>query len=361
MKKVFLICICLSASLTALHAQITLTVAEMPDIGDTIRYSEATPVSMVGYNFTATGVNHTWNFSNLSHAGQTVDTFVAVLSTPIFYYPVFLGNATIAKKEESVNMASFSLTNVYDFFKETPTDFTRVGFAAQLNGLPLPTLYTSPDSIYRFPLNYGNTDSCEFGFSISVPTLFSYDNESKRVNMADGWGTLTTPFGTFQTLRVKSVITSRDSIASDSLPFPIPPTITTTTEYKWLANGYRSPLLVATTRDLGGTTVIYMDHYHSVTGIRNHPDSFKPGSEATLKPFPNPTSGSFGVELNVAEPGLPVVYSLKDRTGKLVQTGTLMIDSGKLRMDISGLQPGVYYLQLQQQDGFSGTAKVVRL
>lgn len=350
------LCLLLLVSYTA-HTQITITAADMPNTGDTLRMSQATPASVLGKNFATTGANYTWDFSTLAAASQTVDTFVSVTSTPIFYYPSFISSASIALKGESFSMSTFSLTNVYDFFKETPTYFAQVGFAAQFTGIPLPTPYSGGDYWYRFPVNYQDRDSCLFGYTVSIPTLFSLNNQSKRVNMVDGWGTLTTPFGTFQTLRIKSVITSRDSIHSDSIPFPIPPTTTVTTEYKWLANGHRAPLLTVTNR--GGmnptSTVVYRDHFLNLASVTD------PAVAATtVSVFPNPSSGIIRISHPGGTNGAGGVYQIADLTGKTLLQGDYLFSGNGFNLDITSLPSGMYVLQIGLPNGNTGTARIVK-
>jgi hypothetical protein len=357
MKQIHVLIMTLLMFPVVLLGQITITAADMPNVGDTLRYSTALPASITGYNFTQTGANHTWNFANLAHASQDVDTFVGVLNTSILYYPSFLGNATIARKGESMNMGTFSLTNVYDFFKEAPGYFSQVGFAGMLSGVPFPTVYSSPDYIYRFPLTFGNTDSCNFAYNLTIPTLFTYSNQSKRVNTVDGWGTLTTPFGTFQTVRVKSVITSRDSIASDSLPFPIPPFTTVTTEYKWLANGYRAPLLtVVMSQQPGPPTVTYMDHYKSTIGIGDQPG--QQGISA-ITAYPNPASQHVVFQGAMFQNGDVYQVSLFDLAGRELYNTTITGESGRLEADLPALPRGVCMARVIATDGTSGTTRLL--
>jgi hypothetical protein len=345
--------IMLTSMMIRLTGQITITASDMPNIGDTIRFSNATIVSAQGYNFAQTGANYNWNFSNLQHASQDVDTFVSVISTPIYYYPSFITNATIAAKGESASMGTFSLTNVYAFYKETNTYFAEVGFAAQLSGVPLPTLYSAPDYQYRFPLDYGNSDSCNFGYNISIPTLFNYNNQSKRVNLVDGWGSITTPFGTFQALRVMSVITARDSITSDSLPFPIPPTTTVTTEYKWLANGHRLPILTATSSGFGQSSVIYLDQYRPTTGIEGNN-----GKKITTRIYPNPAQDILNIATDLVGDGKPAHLEMLTMTGCKVLETTLQ---GAGPIDVSALKAGVYLLKVTSSEGKTELIRFVKL
>ncbi|MFO7721826.1 MAG: T9SS type A sorting domain-containing protein [Bacteroidales bacterium] len=354
MYRFTLLAILLAGMMIRMNGQITVTAADMPNIGDTIRYSTATLLSASGLNFAQTGTNHSWDFSSLTHASQDVDTFVGVISTPIYYYPSFITNASIARKGESFNMGTFSLTNVYYFYKETNTYFSQVGFAAQLNGIPLPTLYSAPDYQYRFPLDYGNTDSCNFGYNISIPALFNYNNQSKRVNQADGWGTITTPFGSFQALRVKSVITARDSISSDSLPFPIPPTTTVTTEYKWLAHGHRMPILTATIRGIGQVNVTYLDHYHPATGVNeisSHP-------RLVSGIFPNPAHTTVRVEMMPFKEMEPVSVDILTLTGSRVFATTMQ---GSGTIDVSSLQRGVYLIRVTDNRNWTEQVRMIKL
>jgi gliding motility-associated-like protein len=92
-------------------------------------------------------------------------------------------------------------------------------------------------------LNYGNIDSSNSGYANAVPGIGYFAKRQKRVNMVDGWGMLTTPYGTFNTLRVKSVITVTDSIYFDTLGFGFNLPLPTVYEFKWLAQGKKLPVL----------------------------------------------------------------------------------------------------------------------
>ena len=73
--------------------------------------------------------------------------------------------------------------------------------------------------IYKYPVNYGNVDSSASGYSVELPNFLYYGVERNRVNEVDGWGTLITPSGTYNVLRLKSTIEEHDSIYLDTLGF----------------------------------------------------------------------------------------------------------------------------------------------
>jgi hypothetical protein len=77
------------------------------------------------------------------------------------------------------------------------------------------------------------------------------------MNFVDGWGTLKTPFGIFSVIRIKSLISQRDSLYIDSLGtgFPMQRTIT---EYKWLGKNSGIPILQISEEGFS-VTAIYRD------------------------------------------------------------------------------------------------------
>jgi hypothetical protein len=232
-----------------INAQIVITSGDMPVPGDTIRKSNT--VILDGINYEQAGPDQTWMFDQLTVMTQQIDTFVNVSETPSVYqfffnnqfiYPDY--KATVAQKlGEFTAIPTVTLTDSYLFIKNSNADIREVGYGVTLAGVPLPIQFQQIDTIYRFPLEYGDIDSAHAHFEIDVPNLGFLMISRFRRNTVDGWGTLTTPYGEFQTLRVKTEIEEYDSIYSDSLGVGIPVT-RNIIEYKWLANGYHEPILL---------------------------------------------------------------------------------------------------------------------
>ncbi len=224
-------------------SQITITTDDMPNIGDTIRLSST--VFVQGIDYTETGEDYTWDFSSLLPLSQQVDTFVSVTSTPLLYQFVFIPYiiSNIASPIGEIDfIPNFEFTDIYQFYKNTDTEYKDVGFAFSFNEIPIPIKYDDPDILYEFPMNMSNVDSSESGFEFNLDGLIYVSSFKKRVNTVDGWGTLITPYGSFQTLRLKSEIEQYDSIYIDSLGFGFP-VYREITEYKWLGNNFGLPLL----------------------------------------------------------------------------------------------------------------------
>ncbi|MDP1621123.1 MAG: T9SS type A sorting domain-containing protein [Bacteroidales bacterium] len=226
---------------TPVFSQVIINQSDMPVPGDTLRVS-ITNVAPTGYWKSA--MDTTWNFEILEALTQRVDTFVSATATPSGYqlFFVLLGGANLAAPRSMIPIPGLPVTQGFSFFKNSSTAFSDLGSGYTIQGLPLPAKYDIPDKLYEFPMTPGLTWSSTSSFAITLPGLASYMTQRIRSNLVDGWGTLTTPYGTFETLRVKTLLTIHDSVHIDSLGigFPVNRNIT---EYKWLAKGKGIPVL----------------------------------------------------------------------------------------------------------------------
>jgi hypothetical protein len=284
--------LCLSLALVATsQAQITIGLSEMPAAGDQLTRTRANPAPFINYG--ATGPNFTWNFNNLTAAGQDTRTYQSVVSTnlaftfifaDIFINPNRANHATAGTDIPFNDLLPFE--DAYTFFFRSNSVYRKVGFGVEAFGVPLPITMDQQDVIYQLPLNFGNTSSSFSRWSVNVPTLAYYGYEQQRNNVVDGWGTITTPAGTFDALRVKTTLDGRDSIQTDlvSLGFAIErPRVT---EYKWLANGLRVPVLQINTVTLFGaeivTDIYFYDEPRSITVAQPLASSLCPGATVAV-------------------------------------------------------------------------------
>ena len=224
------------------HSQITITSADMPNVNDTIRVSVKT--AFPEFDPSATGTNYVWDFRNLIPDSQRVVQFVTPFSTPYFFFAA----SSYGARNYTPDQFPFALlgsapTNAYDFYKETNASLGQTGQGLTVNGLTIPAFYTSNDILYKFPLNYGNVDSSNSGFNLPLPSIGAYGKKQFRKNTVDGWGTLLTPYGTFNALRLVSRIEASDSIYLDTIGFGFTLPRQVRYEYKWLAQGKKIPLL----------------------------------------------------------------------------------------------------------------------
>lgn len=242
MKLLSLLLLCLYSSF--LSAQITLNRSHFPQSGDSMRFSNSNPAAMADRVQTS-GANQNWDFSDLQSSSQDVLYFQNSLQTPYFFY---FFNTFGNKLVDSIDLVVTQLTLLYNFFGANNNKFSTRGLGFSVQGLPLPANYTDEDEVYHFPLNYGRRDSTTFAFAASLPTLGDYKSSGWRKTEVDGWGSISTPYGTFDCLRLKSTIFTRDSLNIQGFNLGLPPR--TTVEYKWLAKEEKIPIL-----EISGTQI----------------------------------------------------------------------------------------------------------
>lgn len=262
------------------YAQIQITQANMPSINDTFRYSVS-----VGSNldFKQTGANYHWDYSALSLNTQDVYKFQALTSTP-YATLAFTGmplGAIGYKIADSLGAGQFAFKNLYNFFEKKSSGWRAVGTGYTLSVLPIPAggVYSDADEVYTFPLNYNDKDSTTFAVTTVLGNQFvqlgTLKQKGYRLNFVEGWGTITTPYGTnINCLKIKSIIFEIDSLKISTPAFNVgfP---TTRVEYKWLSTTEKIPILEVLGTEVGGTftptQIRYRDNYRTQQGNNNGP------------------------------------------------------------------------------------------
>jgi len=282
--------LCLSVLLFAAltHAQVTITQNDMPHAGDNLFRTQAVLNPLL--NYTNTGPNTTWNFTNLVADGQDSRSYQTVGSTNIVYAlvyaDIFLNGNRANHVTEGMDIPFYELLpieNPYTFYYRSASVYRKVGYGAEVAGFPVPITMDQQDVVYQLPLNFGNTSTSNSSYDIAVPTLAYYGYRQQRVNVVDGWGTINTPAGSFNALRVKTTIAGRDTIQVDefSLGFAIERPLTT--EYKWLSPGRRVPVLQINTSTVFGVEVItgifFFDEERTLTVVPPLANNFCPGDQ----------------------------------------------------------------------------------
>ena len=349
----------------------TITRANMPVPTDTLRQSTALPALPASAPpLSRNGANQTWNYATLTATAQNIARFTTVPAEPLYTFTfnsALSGSnrATVASPQAVPLPPGLALpiTEPYQFFNASNADFRSVGYGGKLGTTAVPATYASAaeqDVIYRFPLSYASApDSSRSFFSLTVPGTGYLSQRRKRVNRPDAWGSLTTPFGTFQTVRMVTRIEDHDSIAAGGINqgFDLP----VTREYKWLAPGQHVPLLTITTTQIAGQETIsrveYRDIYRRITG---------PLSTATVLPaaavavYPNPVAGNQPLRLRLPATGL-VTLTGTDLAGRqfFQQVTALKNGEAEVPAEAFGRFRGVLLLRVQTAAGVA-MRRVVR-
>jgi len=293
-------------------SQIVIDKNDMPVMGDTIRVSTGLNTSLI--DVSETGANYTWDYSDLIPIKQRIDTFRSVWETPAGI--LFALTSDFASRiTGSLPFPGLEISNTFQYYKSLSDAYKITGFAISMQGFPIPANFSSHDFLYKFPLEYGNSDSSTSGVDMNIPSIGYIKIDRKRKNIVDGWGTLTTPYGTFDVVRLKSEVTEYDSIylESQDMGIGIPYSYT---EYKWLGKNQKIPLLIV--RDfIAGILVEYPDYIRGSLGV-NEKD--KVLSQFNL--FPNPVKNKTTITFNLQQPAV-VSVSVLDINGKTIYNSAL--------------------------------------
>lgn len=366
MKNIFTFLLCFS--LHSLTAQITIDQDDFANAGDTARMSVAVWNPLL--NFSATDTNYTWDFSSLQWQSQYVDQFLNPLNTGVTYAFTFSNTSinpyrsNIAKTADNtlttIPVLSSVFTDGINFFYKTSSLYRQRGLGMKVSGFSTPVPMTNPDTLYHFPMNYGTQDSAYSDYRVFVPQLGVYVHKQHRVNKVDGWGTLITPFGTFDALRVRTEIRGSDSLYIDTLNSGFKVNNEIQREYKWFGKNQFEPLLQINTQagvfgQFPGfefvTRIVYRDSVRFLpTGIF---DMAK--DELQFSVFPNPSNGSFFVSVPADLTSASI--KLTDVSGRLILQREMNMPTEQVNTEV--LAKGIYILNLQSNKGTASKKLVV--
>lgn len=344
MKKILLFVLSLFTGIC--FGQITLSNTNMPGANDTLRYSNAA-LSTVG-NYTQTGTNFNWNFSTLIPISQGVRAYKSAFSTPYAFF--FLGfNEYGEKTADTINLGLVMLTDVYNFYKKStsgPNAYLVDGLGMKISGVPVPSYYSDKDELYMFPMTYPKYDSTTFKFSTLTTTAipFSYTKAGYRTTTVDGWGTITTPYGTASCLRVVTTQYSKDTLKSTLLPFPIgfP---NTQRSYQWLTTSSKIPYLEVIGNVIGNnftvTQVKYRDIYRFLLGTDSNEND-----NTIMAVYPNPVNDKLLLNFIANAKYTGEIIDMNGRVVKSITNETLQSNY----IEVSDLSQGIYTIKVTEND-----------
>ncbi len=247
--------------------------------------SEAT-LELDSMDFALTGENVEWDFGWLPVENQEVVIYQdpnnagykaswCFLNGALFNCnQAFNDHVNRATAATQFDIAGFILENPVVHYKLTENTLEEkfIGATLNLGENPIPGTIDlqDVDTIYSFPLTYGQNHHSNRVFEADLAS-FGFDayyvSDSRRMSQVDGWGELTTPYGTFdETLRLRTLVQGTDSISFDTLALALDYRRVT---YQWFAPGYPLPVLEFSGNILNGeeaiTQVSFLDSARCLT------------------------------------------------------------------------------------------------
>jgi hypothetical protein len=341
----------------ALLAQVEITGETYTNAGTLLEMENASPLWSMDTDLpNISGADQTWDASDWEGLNQTSEGYVAVSDAPFAYqfffnnqflYPVSYSTHTLSVNVEDIELPlPFEIGDPYSFFRNDEEGYFATGTGFSIEGLPIVTPNEIPDQILTFPLVYGNIDTTFSEYLTAVPFLGAYGQSGSRVSTVDGWGTMITPDGSFDVLRVSAVRALVDTIyieqvgSGQTIERPIQ------IDYMWISPEVPGPLLEMSTVD-GAVISARMNRGFGVVGL-NELDNME------LAIFPNPTSSV----LNVNAEGVEAIR-IVDIHGKRVFSQQFGLGQGQVQIQLDDFATGTYVLEVETSEGL-GVRKFVK-
>lgn len=353
----------------SVNAQITLTNATFPAVGDTLRYAfDLSPAGDPNSYITPPGGNQNWNFTNLK---------VQQTSTVIYRNP----NTGM----QTANYPGAELlvveNNNESYYNVTSNKVELMGYDGgdPINlGVNVVAKYAPPIVEQRAPLQFFDINQISTGlllpFSVAAlpdaivnrlpvrPDSFRIRIAINRLDVVDGAGNVAIPGGSYPVLREK-----RTTYREARLDAKVPPLgwlditdvaiqslgltelgVDTTVAYHFFSNTAKEPIAIVTLNNAqsGITSVQYKNNRLStaVTSINS--------MKLQLSLFPNPAADQVRMTFNNMESG-QYLLKMYNVLGMEVWSETYQMPGKQFEteLDISTLVAGTYFYSLFNNQG----------
>lgn len=210
--------------LGTLMSQITINSSNVIGVNDiVINGKDTTPDASITPG--SAGASQSWDFSALvAHYYDSI-AFVLPSSTPY--------DANISGDNLAAYMDDFS---GFGYFNKTSYDFQTLGIVGDIfgSGTMMTIEFNPTETIIKFPLDYLDSFSDTSGMEIIMDTI-KMDQTTYKTVTADAWGSLTTPTGTYNVLRLYTEKIEIQDIYKWFIAawVPLYSTSDTTFEYAW--------------------------------------------------------------------------------------------------------------------------------
>lgn len=327
------------------HAQISISSADVgADVGRVYDAQESVTQDTTGISsiLSQSGENATWDFSGYSFQ-LDYDFNVYYLTDPTGLpdgdLPEFASANFI--QEVTVDEAPDSSSYIYEDL--TATEVSRLGFALVFNNDTTSIVYDSPLTRMVFPMEYGVSweDSTTYEIVGSETT--------RRVEAeVDGWGTLTTPSGSYDAIRLR-VVQYQTSFGFDFV----------TTIYDFLTHD-NVELIVEVSNNGFEDEVIIREITREVTNVAIEDAPFALNS-LQISTYPNPATDRVTIELETQSAEIFDV-DIYDVRGAQVASFPSMQTSGKSNLTWApgNMASGLYLIRASNGRQSVSTSLIVQ-
>jgi len=346
MKKQLLLLSTVFVALTA-SAQITITTADIATVGKTIlQRNDTMPTVSIGNS----GASQTWNLAALNNHTQDTMYFMSPAGLPgAANFP----SANLAIKMKQQGQSSYVYAN------NSATNLRALGFQASVDimGSPYNVVIknTPAEIIANFPSTYNTTFNNNYvskgsfyfgidpGIGLTVDSIRLVSTVTKAVTF-DGWGSVTTPLGTYNSLRVETLKRNTDVISGyiAFLGWVDFQTIEDSAKtYDWWANGIGFNLASVTVDWVteAATSATWLPSLPTV-GINEATEV------SAVNVYPNPAQNVVTFLVDATKAQSIQVY---DITGKVIDAYPVSVNNPQI--DLTSFASGIYSYSVVGKNG----------
>lgn len=289
------------------------------------------------------GTGLTWDFSSLPETEGWETSFTDATE-----------NASTASYPEA-NLAELLGGDFYDFYGYTAEGIDYYGMASvSANAL---MQFQDPRRILSFPCSYASSWQDNFGGQWTSSTGWPVDSYGNTSCTADAVGTLIMPYGAVENvLRVITTWNDSDSFAGTGyINYHVE-------QQDYYKPGIPRPLLSFTSQTGGGTATSESLDYTSGSWLADPALLIHEAvsNAIGMEVMPNPAQDQ--VSLVFSSPGGMMELSVIDATGRTVRNMKLdrqPLGIARQDLDLNGIPPGLYTIQLTAANGQRGMKKLV--
>ncbi|MBW6482039.1 MAG: T9SS type A sorting domain-containing protein [Vicingaceae bacterium] len=345
-KKLLSLASLLSVGAIALHAQITLNSTHIVNVGMSVEQAVDTIPGAITIG--SSGANQTWNYTSMNQ--DYIDTLT--FSNPAS----FPGAASFPTANMGLTVSN--QPDVWQFLNKSSAGLFVVGQTIIQQAQQIEMDFAA--TIITFPSTMGTTFSGSWSGQIAQVFIGQGGIDSARItrgattsSIIDAWGNLTTPLGTFASLRQNVNETTVDTtwiLQSGTWsiidPFTAaligvePIAFDTTNTARWWTDNAASkfPLLEIDYDNSGTVNRVSWQKSSPTVGI----SELKATSDFNV--YPNPAKDVVTFATNIANNS---EISIMDITGKTIKTITF--NTSKQAIDVSRFNAGIYFYTIRDR------------
>ncbi len=335
-------------------AQVSIDQNSFPDAGESSIFSTSNELQI---DFSSTGANYTWDYTSLTPAAQETVNYsgpgdLSGLASILFgsfaptqYKITFFMPYADLPIDQLGAFLPIPINDVNVYHRKTADSLTQTGYSFDFSGTVVAFRSDTIEKVYDFPLNYGDSYASRGFTEMNLNPIMNiiWRQYRQRASEVDGWGQISTPYGTFDALRIHHTIHELDSIYANLggggtwLPLTVP----VTHLYEWRTPSENEAILSIQTNEIAGneqvTRVKYRDNQQWLSIPEKNP------SQTQL--YPNPARDA--LYLIPVENGNCSLYGADGRL--ILHRNVAAFET--VSFELKGLPAGTYLLELKSNSG----------